>query len=153
MPGKYSAVWNATNTASATVPIMTLTGAATCRPRLSELVHGSDYATFGTEVSGTFLLRRHSTTPAGGTAITPAPLDPADAAALASAMMGPSIGAPTLGTSLYQWSQNFRATYRWVAQPGYEFVVPATAAAGLSLLPTVASGAAVNWTGTWEWIE
>lgn len=153
MPGKYSEVWNATNTQSTTVPINTLSGAATCRPRLSEFVHGSDYSTFGTEVSGTFLIQRHSTTPAGGTAVTPRPFDPADAAALSTAMMGPSIGAPTLGVSLFEWSQNFRATFRWVAQPGYEFVVPATAQNGLSLLPTVVSGAAVNWTGTWCFIE
>lgn len=149
--GNYSAVWNATNTQSTTVPIMTLTAAATTRTRLIEFDQGSDATP--ADNAGTFLFRRHSTTPASGTAITPAPIDPADPASLSSAMSGPSIGAPTLGTSLFQFAVNQRATFRWVAVPGYELVIPATAQAGISMLPTVVAGSAVNTVGTWIFNE
>ena len=103
--------------------------------------------------AGTFLVRRHSTAPAGGTAGTPAPNDPANPAAVSVYMYGASIGAPTLGTSLLQFAINQRATFRWVASPGKELIIPATAAAGLSLLPTVVAGSAANQVGTWVFTE
>jgi hypothetical protein len=153
MARSYAAAWNATNTQSATVPIMTLTGAATIRPAIYDIIHGSDATP--ADNAGTFLMRRHTTAPASGTAITPAPIDPANPASLASAMMGPSIGAPTLtaNTSVLQWAQNQRATFRWVAAPGKELYIPATANNGLSLLPTVVGGSAVNQVGVWEYEE
>lgn len=153
MGRNYAAAWNATNTQSTTVPIMTLTGAATVRPKLYDIIQGSDAAP--ADNAGTFVIRRHTTAPASGTAITPAPLDPADPASLCAAMMGPSIGAPTLtaNTSLLQFALNQRATFRWVAVPGKELVIPATANNGLSLLPTVVGGSAVNQVGVWEFEE
>jgi hypothetical protein len=151
--GAYSAAWNATNTQSTTVPIMTLTAAATRRLRLYDMVHGSDATP--ADNAGSYTMRRHTTTPAGGTAITPAPLDPADPAAIGTAMMGPSIGAPTLtaNTLVNQYGVNQRATFRWVATPGNEIVIPATAQNGISLLPTVVAGSAVNQVGCWWWTE
>ena len=153
MARSYAAAWNATNTQSTTVPIMTLTGAATVRAKLYDFVQGSDATP--ADNAGTFLIRRHTTTPASGTAITPAPLDPADPASLCTAMSGPSIGAPTLtaSSSVFQFPMNQRATFRWVAAPGKEFVIPATASNGLSLLPSVVGGSAVNTVGVWEFEE
>src|SRR5690349_16088742 len=96
----YSCVWNATNTQSVTVPIMTLTTIANVRPKLAHFIMGTDAAPADND--GTFIIQRHSTNPAGGTAGTPAPIDPDTGAALSSYMYGASIGAPTLGTKLFQ---------------------------------------------------
>ena len=153
MARAYGAAWNATNTQSTTVPIMTLTSTSAVRPLLYDIINGSDATP--ADNAATFLMRRHTTAPASGTAITPAPLDSQDPAAVCTAMMGPSIGAPTLtaSTSVLQWMQNQRATFRWVAAPGREIKLPATANAGVSLLPSVVGGSAVNFGGCWEFDE
>jgi len=147
----YKAPWNATNTQSTTVPIMTLTGSAAIRVALKEYTIGSDATP--ANMAATYLIRRHSTAPAGGTAITPKPKDSADPACVATAMMGPSIGAPTLGDTLDQLPLNQNSSFRWVADDGRGFVVPATANNGLSLLPIVVNGSAVNVVGMWSFEE
>lgn len=151
MARNYACVNNATNTQSTSVPIMTITGAATVRLKLYEIEQGSDAT--AADNAATFLIQRHSTAPSGGTSGTPAPLDAADPASLGSYMFGASIGAPTLGTKLFQWSQNQRVTFRWQALPGKELVVPATANNGLSMLPSVVGGSAVNFAGCWFFEE
>lgn len=147
----YEAPWNATNTQSTTVPIMTLTGSAAIRGALREFVQGSDAAPANN--AGTFIIQRHSTAPAGGTAITPKGKDDADPASVATAMMGPSIGAPTLGNKMMQFPLNQNSTYRWVASDGRGITIPATANNGLSLVPAVVGGSAFNCSGTWEFDE
>ncbi len=85
----------------------------------------------------------------GGTAITPNPLDSSDPASVTSAAGGSFLsGNPTIGVTLLQWSQNQRATFRWVAAPNSELLVPATAANGIGLLNPVKGGSAwvVDWT-------
>lgn len=67
-----------------------------------------------------------------GTATTPTALDPADAAALASAKANYTVEPTvTAASSLFYVGINQRASYRWVAAPGSELVWPATAANGL----------------------
>lgn len=67
-----------------------------------------------------------------GTAVTPQALDPADAAALADALENHTAEPTyTANAILWQIALNQRATYRWVAAPGKEFVIPATANNGL----------------------
>ena len=78
-----------------------------------------------------WLLQR-STTAGTLTGVTPAPLDSADGASVATA--GENATAEPTYTSaeeLLELSLNQRATYRWVAAPGGEFVVPNTASNGL----------------------
>jgi hypothetical protein len=69
-----------------------------------------------------------------GTAVTPNALDPADAAASATAKNNytaePTV---TANSSLLNVGVNQRASYRWVAAPGSELVFPATANNGLAL--------------------
>jgi hypothetical protein len=69
-----------------------------------------------------------------GTAFTPNPLDPADAAALTTAKIGytaePTV---TANSFLDYFVVNQRATVRWLAAPGSELIWPATAANGLVL--------------------
>jgi hypothetical protein len=58
-------------------------------------------------------------------------------------MIAPSMSAPTLtaGATLLNWAQNQRATFRWVAAPGKELVIPATTAYGIVLMNPVLTGA------------
>ena len=77
----------------------------------------------------THLIQRSSTAGTGA-AVTPSPLDPADAAALMDGIDTITVN-PTTGVTLLQVGLNQRATYRWVAAPGSELVFPATASNGL----------------------
>lgn len=126
---------------SATVPQAQIVGAATIRPKIFDFMLGSPSTP--ADQAASWALRRSTTASAGGTAVTPTPIDPGDPASLASAMVAPSMSAPTLtaGLFLLQWAQNLRATYRWVAAPGKELVIPATANNGICLMNTVLTGA------------
>lgn len=75
-----------------------------------------------------------------GSAVTEQALDPADVASLSVALSALST-EPTGKTSIINFPVNMRATYRWVAAPGSEVVVPATADAGFGVekLVTTAS--------------
>jgi hypothetical protein len=105
--------------------------AAGVRPKIFEFSIGAS----GTpaDYASRFLLARSSTAaPTGGAAPTVGPLDFADPAALASAYDA-ATGGETMSTVLYMVSVNQRATYRWIAAPGKEFLVPNTQYAGLGL--------------------
>lgn len=75
-----------------------------------------------------------SRTSANGTAtsITPNPLDTADSAFLGVAVANHTV-EPTVTSNSSLWASgiNQRASFRWVAFPGQELVIPATDAAGL----------------------
>lgn len=137
---------------SATVPQAQLVGAATIRPKIYDLTIGSPSTP--ADQAASWAIRRSTTASTGGTAVTPSPIDPADPASLAAAMIAPSMSAPTLTAGLFMllWAQNQRATYRWVAAPGKEFVIPATASNGLVLMNTVLTGA-FNVSGAIEYEE
>lgn len=126
---------------SATVPQAQLVGAATIRPKIYDLMIGSP--SVPADQAASWALRRNTTASAGGTAVVPVALDPGDPAATATAMVAPGMGAPTLtaGQFLLQWAQNLRATFRWVAAPGKELIIPAVANNGISLMNTVLTGA------------
>lgn len=68
------------------------------------------------------------------TAVTPLPLDPADVACVTTAGQN-NTAEPTVtaGTPLLYVPFNQRATYRWVASPRGEIVVPAIASNGLAI--------------------
>lgn len=142
---RYGCVFNATNTQSTTVPIFGTLGSATCQHEIYEIRLGSDAAP--ADQGNTFLLMRHSTALAGGTAGTAAPLNAAYRAANATYMYGASIGAPTRGTSLFQFSCQQKQLFAWRAEEGFGFVGPNTANTGMSLYPTVTTSA-LNYSGT-----
>lgn len=77
----------------------------------------------------THILARTSTAGTGD-AVTPSPLDPADAASIFDALDGISAD-PTIGVTLLILAVNQRAAYRWVAAPGSELVWPATTNNGI----------------------
>lgn len=126
-------------TTSTTIGIGSLEAPASSPRRisLSELIVGSDAGTLGTS-NFRFELQR-STTAATGTAVTPEPLDPADAAC--SALLKSSLtvqGTNTAGKIPLTIPLSQQATFRWVANPGFEIIIPATASNGLHLNTPVA---------------
>lgn len=69
-----------------------------------------------------------------GVAGTVLPYDPADSAFLGVSTLNHTV-EPTIAVnvaSLWTAGMNSRATHRWVAYPGQEFVIPATNLAGLA---------------------
>jgi hypothetical protein len=77
-----------------------------------------------------------SRTTANGTmtAVTPVPLDPADAAAAMTGGQNHTVEPTvTASTSVFNEFVNQRTAYRWMAVPGAELVYPATSAAGFAL--------------------
>jgi hypothetical protein len=74
------------------------------------------------------------TAPSTSALVAANPLDPADAA-MASGSVANSTTEGTFTSSGQVWyiGVNQRASYRWVAAPGSEFVYPATSSAGLGL--------------------
>src|ERR1035437_165384 len=153
MARSYSVVFdNIAAQNSTTVPQAQLVATAAVRPKLYDLMLGSPSTP--SDQAASWVLRRSTTASTGGTAVTPAPIDPGDPVSITTAMIAPSMSAPTLtvGATLLQWAQNLRATFRWVAAPGKEIVAPAIAANGLALLNSVLTGA-FNISGVLEFEE
>lgn len=121
---------NLTTTYKTQWDITAATGATTLR---RGWVYDVTFGTDGTPADNavTYKIDRQTTT-GTRTAATPAPLDAADAAALLTCGVVTTIEPTvTASTQLLEIAMNQRATYRWVAAPGGELVIPATNVAGL----------------------
>jgi len=107
-----------------------VTAATTNRPKIYDVLWGAS----GTPADNAlvFSLARTSTTGTEGGPVTPEPLDPADVAALADVGAGDFTIEPTQGAILIDEPVNQRASYRWVAAPGSELVIAATALLGIA---------------------
>lgn len=158
MPVRYAA-----NSAGATANINPLVspgrtvlsvqvpGLAMIRARVAEWAVGSGAAPQDAQVE--WLIQR-STTAGTSTAITARLLDAAYAAAIMVA--GAAFTAEptyTAGSSLYDEGVAQRASYRWVAVPGFEWVIPAVANNGIGLVAIVPSALATAMTGNLVWEE
>jgi hypothetical protein len=138
----YSVIASATNTASTTLPLIGVScGSTSTRPLIYEFAFGSS----GTpaDSAASFLFQRGTTT-GNGTAFTPVALDSGDPACLSTSLYtyltGPTL---TANSYLYRFGLNQRATFRWIAAPGSELKIPATAANGIYVLNPAASA---TWT-------
>lgn len=121
-----------TTTLKTLLSLTAATGATTLRKAwIYDVLFGTD----GTPADNamTFQIDRQ-TTVGTGTSLTPNPLDSGDAASLVTATGNHTV-EPTItaNTALLSIGINQRASYRWVAAPGGEMVVPATNVAGLGL--------------------
>jgi hypothetical protein len=106
------------------------TGATTLRRAwLYDFTFGTD----GTPADNTITYKVDRQTSTGTrTSAVAAPVDAGDAAALITAGVVTTIEPTvTAATQLLEIATNQRATYRWVAAPGGELIVPATNVAGL----------------------
>lgn len=129
--GRYYSI-NGQDTNTDETTLLGLTSAATVRPKIYDVLCTA-YGSPG-DNQAKYVLQRY--TAAGtSTAVTPQKLDPGDPAALASAGYAHS-GEPTYTANeeVLVISRNMRHPYRWVAIPGREIVLPATAANGVGCL-------------------
>lgn len=134
---KYSVSLARTSSTTASLGVIGAT-ATPRRIKLYECTVGSDNTPGDNTLK--FVFQRF--TAAGtSTAVTPQPLDLADAAALTAAGTTNTVEPTyTAGAVLLTIPLNQRATFRWVAPPGGELVTPATNAAGLGVATPVAGG-------------
>lgn len=137
----YAVTASSTLAASATLPLVTLISTAAVRPRLYEFILGSSGAPANQATR--FAWQRCTTAGTAGSSLTPQALDPADPAAVTTSGLATFSVGPTLTASAFlnDVGLNQQATFRWLANPGGEMVMPATAANGLALMPLSVSSA------------
>jgi hypothetical protein len=148
---RYNGYSNGTNTTSTTAPLAGLGGAATTRARMYEFDIGSDATP--QDAGFKFSFRRTSTSGTGPTLVTANALDAADPAALCFWASTWTTTQPTITASsdVLQVAMNQRATFRWVAVPDSELVVPASVNNFLVLMSVVASATAnYAWSALWQ---
>lgn len=80
-------------------------------------------------------IRRVTTgSPSGGTAVTPQPLDSADAAAVFDATQNPTTDPTISANYLLVRAMNQKSTLQWQARPGGELISPATDNNGFAIM-------------------
>lgn len=150
MPGRrYTGYGSDTNTASTTQ--VELRSATTVRPKIYDIVVSSNATP--ADNSGEYVLRRTTTAGTAGSTFTPVAIDPGDPASLATFNVNHSAEPTyTANSDLFHFATNQRATFRWVAPPEGEFVLPA-AANGAGLLAVAIGGSAVAMQYYMAWAE
>lgn len=136
MPRKYAASGTRA-VASPTKTVLGVTATVAVRPEIYDLIFGSTATPADNALE--VILQRY--TAAGtATAITPAAIDSGDPASTATAGQNHTVEPTyTAAAILLDVAVNQRSTQRWVAAPGGEIKLPATAANGVGLQPVHAS--------------
>lgn len=138
------------NTASATLPVANIVGAAAILPEITEFTLGSDAVASN---AAKYAIQRGTTAGtwggAGGAAITPQGLGTVTTASTTAGNQGVCSVGPTLTASafIYQVALNQQATYRFLANPGAGLFVLQAANASLNFMSLVAA-VAFNAVGT-----
>ncbi len=136
----FSVNFNVTNTASATVPLGSLTPTAATFPQIYEINAGSD-ATADNAVK--YAIMRHTARGTSATTVTPNDVSGTGATAVSTFDATWNIN-PTITASSWvlQWGMHQRATYRWVAYDYTKMIgAGAGVAKGLVLMSVVVSSA------------
>ncbi len=122
-----------TTTYKTQISLTAATGATTLRRAwIYDLTFSADAAPADTVI--VYKADRCSSAGTAGATAVPAPLDAADAAALIVAGVCHSAEpTPVSATQLIEVAVNQRASYRWVAAPGGELVVPAVNVTGIAM--------------------
>lgn len=127
---------------AATKTLVTVIGSTTVRPRVFDLIIGTQASP--ADQAAEYALKRFTAVGTAGSSPTPLPLDPSDVASIATAGITHSAEPTyTAGGTLVDINLNQRATFRWVASPGMELVGPATASNGIGLQLVAATTALV----------
>lgn len=119
-----------TTTYKTLLSLTAATGATTLRRAwIYDILFGTD----GTPADNVMSWKADRQSTVGtATSAVPAPLDAADAAALITANVNNTVEPTvTAATQLLEVGVNQRASYRWVAAPGGELVVPAVNVTGI----------------------
>jgi len=141
---KYAVDLQATSATAETLGSIRADATTPRRIKWYDIMFGSEATPADAALSWT--LNRLSAAGAGtGTALTPQPLDPADAAALTDCHENFSAEPTTYDTvPVLNVPLNQRATFRWVAAPGGEIVTAATASIGAGIrTPVISTGTPV----------
>ena len=119
---------------SATLPICNIIGTAAVRSMIYEFTFGS-YGT-AADNAAEIQIQRGTTVGTPASAPTLYQLDPNDPAPVTTSGIATFTGGPTLTANafLYSFGLNQRATFRWIAAPGSELKIPATASNGLNFM-------------------
>lgn len=121
------------NKGAASVQTVLLLTAAASSPRRAKVYDiGFGCGASPADNAFTWIIQRCST--AGtGSALTPNSLDPADTLASTIVAKDTTTVDPTLTASAFLWAEalNQRASFRWVAAPYSEIIIPATASNGI----------------------
>jgi hypothetical protein len=137
--------------AGTTLTILELIAATTTRGRIYDILVGSDATP--ADVATEFNIIRGTVSGTGSSTPTGRALDPADPAALLTAKVGTFTGqTKTSNSAMLNLALNQRATFRWVAVPDGEIVVPATSDNWVGL-ESIASGGTPNINATFHWQE
>lgn len=135
-----------TTAGSTTLPIISLYGGTTVRPRLRE-IHLFNTTTIAVNLK----VVRVTTTGTQGTALTEMPLVPEDPAAIATAFNTHSV-APTITTGDL-WRGSLGAAIGSgviLTYPDQGLVIPATANNGIAVVVAAGTGQAVDATIIWD---
>ena len=131
----YAVATTAALASSSTLPLLTIIGTAAVRSMIYEFEFGSS----GTpaDSAASFTIQRCTTAGTPGSSFTPVAIDPGDPAAVSTCGLATFSAGPTLTSNayLYNFGINQRATFRWIAAPGSELKIPATASNGLAFMP------------------
>lgn len=130
-------------TADAALAVLGILADATAprRAKMFEFGFGSE----ATPADNAFLwvLDRGTTGLGTSTGVTPTPADPSDIASVTDAGENYTVN-PTIGVRLYSQPLNQRASFRWVATPGRELIVAASANASLVARTTTMTAVAIT---------
>lgn len=137
-------------TASAAASLGSIAADAT-RPRRGK-IYDMIFGCEGAAADNPFLYVVQRFTAAGtSTAVTPRPLDPADAATEADAGQNHTVEPTyTANQELLDIALNQRATFRWQQDPAYGLVYPATASNGIGIQTPTSSALVITSTVHFE---
>jgi hypothetical protein len=148
MARRYSAVHE--TAAGTTLTILQVVGVTTTRGWIYDLIISSDATP--ADVATQFDVQR-GTVSGTGTTVTPRALDPGNPAALLSGEGGTfATQTKTANSAMLSFGLNQRATFRWVAVPDGELVIPATTDNWIGI-ESIASGGTPNINATISWAE
>ena len=139
-------------TGTANKTACTVISSTSVRPRIYEFAVGTITAPNSTDQQIRFAAGSTTTTGTAASNPTPKPVDPGDVAAVATAGITHSAEPTYASTYFFENAINQRGMYRHVCQPGYEFVIAASAnnCFGLKLISVTATSIL---TGTVLWME
>lgn len=144
------AVQGPSESGSSNKTAVTVIASTSVRPRIFDIVMGCS----GTpaDQAANYVVGRTTTTGTAASNPTPNLIDPGDIAAVATAGITHSAEPTYASTFLLTVPINQRATFRWVASPGYELVVPGSANNCLGVKNSTSTASLVL-TATVHWFE
>lgn len=147
---RYAATGEQTVTATPGDTALAVLAVTTTRAKIHDLIFSQSAVPADTVIQ--WIVRRLTAVGTEGAGVVPVALDPdAPAAQLDGAENHTVEPTYTAATELHDFDLNQRASFRWVAAPGGELVIPATATNGIGITPiSAAYSGDVKATAHWQ---